>query len=135
MFRKFLSRTKLYVFAIPLLLWAIGAGLNQVAINANHDTMPALHNLGNIEEFVHDGFPIIQNLPQGKAIVLTDERHSILTEDSHFYVLCDIIDFGDIVYSVGDVFIIVGEKLGAIIPYIWGLALYAQSRRKEDENQ
>lgn len=126
---KFLRKSKLYIFAIPLLFWTFGAGLNQIAINANHDAMPVVYNAGNIEKFIdiEKGYPKIS-----EGELLTDERHSILTSHSRFKILCDWIDFGDVKYSIGDVFIYVGEDLGGVIPYIWGLALYAELRKKEE---
>jgi hypothetical protein len=128
--RKFLSRTKLYVFALPLLLCSLGAGLNQIAINTNHDTMPVLYNAGNVRQFIADGYPI-----ESHGEILTDPRHSVLTPESHFYILCDILDFGDEKYSLGDVFISGSKDLAKGIPYVWGLALYAALCKKDDEKQ
>jgi len=127
---KFLRKTKLYVFALPLLLWTLGAGLNQIAINANHDSMPVLYNAGNVKDFIKEGYP-----KESQGEILTDSTHSVLTPDSRFYVLCDVIDFGSVKYSVGDVFIFASQDLGEFIPYVWGLALYAALRKKEDEKR
>jgi hypothetical protein len=126
---KFIRKAKLYIFAIPLLLWTFGAGLNQIAINANHDSMPVVFNAGNFKDFidVEHGYPVIA---QGE--VFTDSRHSIMTPQSHYKILCDWIDFGDVKYSIGDAFLEAGEDLGKVIPYVWGLALYADLRKKED---
>lgn len=128
--RKFLSRTKLYVFALPLLLWTLGAGLNQIAINANHDSMPVLYNAGNVKDFIADGYP-----QESQGEILTDPIHSVLTPESHFYILCDIIDFQDVKYSIGDAILYSSKALGKVIPYVWGLTLYAAARRKEDEEK
>jgi hypothetical protein len=128
---KFLRKTKLYVFAFPILLWILGAGLNQIAINANYDSMPVLYNVGNVDQFIDhkNGFP----KESVGGTILTDERHSVLTPDSHVYLLCDIIDFGDVKYSVGDFLIKASRTLDGAIPYIWGLALYSEVRKREDE--
>lgn len=126
---KFLRKTKLYVFAIPFLLWALGAGMNQIAINANHDSMPVLHNAGSVGKFIHtdEGYPV-----QSQGVWMTDSRHSILTSETRYYILCDIIDFGNVKYSLGDGVLELSRWMDNVIPYIWGLALYAEVRKKEE---
>jgi hypothetical protein len=126
---KFLRKAKLYIFAIPLLLWAFGAGLNQIAINANHDSMPIVFNASNFKDFidVKNGYPVFA---QGE--IFTDSQHSIMNPNSRFKILCDWIDFVDVKYSIGDVILFAGEDLGKVIPYVWGLALFAELRKKEE---
>jgi hypothetical protein len=126
---KFLRKSKLYLFAIPFLLWTLGAGMNQIAINANHDSMPVLYNAGNVRAFVHvdEGYPI-----ESQGEMLTDGIHSVLTSESRFYILCDIIDFHNVKYSLGDGVLFASRWLESVIPYVWGLALYAEVRKKEE---
>lgn len=126
---KFLRKAKLHIFAIPLLLWTLGAGLNQIAINANHDSMPVVFNAGNLDKFidVENGYP-----KQSEGEWLTDERHSVLVEHSRYKILCDWIDFKDVKYSIGDGLLFAGDELSKVIAYLWGLALYAELRKKED---
>lgn len=126
---KFLRKSKLYILTIPILLAVLGTGLNQVAFNANHDAMPAIHNEVSVKEFYQPGFPVVEH----DGTILTDARHSLLTSKSHLFLLCDIIDFDSEILSVGDVFLKASDALYPYIGYVWGVTLYASLRKREDE--
>ena len=125
---QFIKKSRLYFFAIPFLFVVIGAGLNQIAVNCNHDSMPVVFNEGNRDGFIHEGFP--RTLPDGT--VLLDPRHSLLTSKSRTFLLDDIVDFGTSKFSVGDGFLYAADWMLPLMPYFWGMALYADLRKKED---
>ena len=113
--RKFVIETFVWILLLPVALIVLGAAMNQVAIIANHDAMPVLINSGKIS--VGDGTRVFD----GREML--DPMHSVMNKNTHLKVLCDILDFQDGIYSIGDEFLLLGGWLWAFAPYTWGFLL------------
>ena len=126
---KFLRRSALYIFAIPLLVYFFGAALNQIVINANHDTFPVLVNEAKLKTyFTNAEGNVSQPVVLSDGTVMLDEVHCVMTDRTHLNFLADVFDIKTGVYSIGDIFIAVGQSGMDYIPYVWGLVLYTKQR-------
>ena len=126
---KFLRKTALWIVLAPLAITWTGAGLNQLVLNANHDTFPVEVNTRKEQIFVakataewqeeaaaakEDGVNIGM-LPDG----MIDDTHCIMTSKTHLNFLADVFDFKDGIYSAGDGLIYLGEWLSSFSIFIW----------------
>jgi Family of unknown function (DUF5317) len=123
-----LRKASLHILAVPMLFILLGNICNQVAINSNHGSMPALHNSESVKAFYAVGYPVTTS----EGMILTDHRHSLLTEKSRFYLLCDIIEYDSVVYSIGDMFLYLGEWLMHYSLAVWCYVVAARLLRKEE---
>jgi len=92
----------LWVVLTPYALIFMGAASNQIVMIANHDSMPVLVNQQRLAEFT-EGHDVAEGM--------LDNRHSILTNESHLVFLADIFDFHDSIESVGDMLLDAGSGL------------------------
>jgi hypothetical protein len=122
---KFLTKTSLYILALPLLLTVLGAASNQIVLIANHDTFPVLLNEKKTEaataeqKFVQS--PVIKPQPareDAEGLVMLDDVHCVMTHETHLNDLADIFDLGNI-YSIGDFGLILGDYLWVFAPFLF----------------
>jgi hypothetical protein len=117
---RLLRSTALWLLILPYLVYLTGAGLNQLAMNANGDLMPVRINVVKAIEWF--GPPIMFGepapdkkhhiiiLPDGTAQL--DGRHCLMTARTHFNWVSDIFDFHSEIDSVGDLLLSLSEWLG-----------------------
>lgn len=89
--------------------------MNQMAMISNHDAMPVLVNSGKLSTLDGGVRPF-----DGREML--DPRHSVMNKDTRLKVLCDILDFGDGIYSIGDELIYLGGWMWGFAPFLWGAA-------------
>jgi hypothetical protein len=103
----------LWILLAPPAAYIFGAALNQSVIIANHGKFPVMMN------------PTAAADAQPDANGMLDGVHCLMTNDTRFNALADIINRGDGICSIGDLFITLGEWMWAFCPFVWG-ALVAQ---------
>jgi len=122
----FITKTYLYILILPILFNFLGAASNQLVLNANNDTFPVRVNERKIAEFTQ-GQPVVLS----DGTVMLDDTHCVMSSKTHLNLLADVIDFkGEGILSVGDLLLELGEFLGPMAPYLWGLAMIIQVGRK-----
>jgi hypothetical protein len=134
---KFLRKTSLYIVAVPLLLFFLGAASNQVVLNANEDTFPVRISQAKLEKLEHgttetleDGTKIVGDvmiLPDGK--IMLDYVHCVMTSKTHLNFLADEYDLGSI-YSIGDFMLMLGEWALAPAPFVWAFVVVDKLRKQ-----
>ena len=113
--RKFLAETYVWIVLLPVALIVLGAAMNQVAIIANHDVMPVLINSGKVM--------MAGGVRPFDGREMLDPMHSVMNKDTHLKFLCDILDFQDGIYSLGDEVLFLGIWMWAFAPYLWGFLI------------
>jgi hypothetical protein len=134
---KFLRQTALWILLTPIAITWGGAGLNQLVLNANHDTFPVEINTLKEKVFVAKAtaewkdmaaeYGIDGTLPAG----MIDDVHCVMTSKTHLNFLADVFDFKDGIYSVGDGLIYLGEWLGQFSLIVWGTVVISRLRKQE----
>ncbi len=142
---SFFRKSKLYIFAIPVLLFGLGAFSNQVVLNVNYDRFPVMWNDYRVSQYALQLGKVAESKDPEAALKATfdlealkeegflDDTHVVMTSKTHFNFLADWIDLSDATYSPGDLLLELGLWGEKAAPYIWGLALYASMRKREDE--
>lgn len=125
-----IRKTYLYVLLIPAVLILAGAGLNQIVNIANSDRMPVLMNEVQLRNWIMNHPESISLIPIG----MLDDRHCIMTKDTHLNFLADIIDVGDNTMSIGDAFIDTGEYIWTFAPFLWGFLITMKVTKYEIHN-
>jgi hypothetical protein len=131
----FLRKTALWIVLTPIAITYTGAGLNQLVLNANHDTFPVEMNDAKVNLYAMElqeaseattdkGKPTDKAKEAQKALELLehgylDDTHVIMTSDTHLNFLADVFDFKDAIYSVGDGILYLGEWLTTFAVFIW----------------
>lgn len=105
-----------YLLAVPVLLFALGAALNQIVLIANHGTFPVQANKVMIMTRCVDPDDMPEQLKgvvcqtDGNGGQYLDFRgHVIMTDKTHLNFLADIFDLGDGIYSIGDFLLMLGQ--------------------------
>jgi hypothetical protein len=123
---SFLRKTSLYIFAIPVLLFGLGAASNQVVLQANHDRFPVLVNETKVREFNSEkvelgpmSITVVKPANvDSDGVVMIDDTHCVMTSETHLNFLADVFDLGNI-YSIGDFLLMLGEWLMGFAPFIF----------------
>jgi len=122
---KFLRRLPYWqLLAVPVMLWMLGAGSNQLVLIANHGKFPVMVNDVQIARMCPDAKDIdekykgIACTSDGKGGQYLDPVHTVMGANSHLKFLADIFDLGSI-YSIGDFMLMLGEWLWSFTPYMW----------------
>jgi hypothetical protein len=128
---KFLRKTSLYLFAIPLLAWGLGAASNQAVIMSNHDRFPVMWNVYKVmqydvklhnelknkdPEIVQEAKLDIVALEEGGFL---DDLHCVMTSKTHLNFLADVFDLHEATYSIGDFLILAAEWFAPFAPFIF----------------
>lgn len=114
-----MRKLRLWLLIVPLAFVFVGAASNQLVLIANHDTFPVLVNGHKAGEY-----------GQGSDQFL-DDTHVVMDDNSRLKPLADIIDLGNEIDSIGDLFIDLGLFL--LWPYatiIWATLLVSDHRRR-----
>lgn len=102
----------LWVLIAPYPVMFVGAASNQLVLVANHDKFPVMFN-----ERVR-----VKAKPDVNGMI--DNTHCVMTKQTHLNVLADIIDLHTGWYSIGDLFLMLGDWLSSFCSYVWlGLVL------------
>ena len=114
-----------YLLAVPVLALCLGHISNQAVMLANHEAFPVMVNAKD-EKLIHDRqvqerlaeiFVAISAGSQGPFVDpripqaldnYIDRQHVVMDGSSHLKLLADWIDWGEGVYSPGDVLILTG---------------------------
>ena len=122
---KFLRKTSLYILAVPVMLFMLGAASNQAVLWANHDKFPVMVNTlkervmvaqaqANYKELAAKA-GINPTLPAG----MIDGTHCVMTDKTHLNWLADVFDMKTAIYSIGDFSLMLGEWLFGFAPFIF----------------
>ena len=123
---KFLRKTSLYILAIPVLLFGLGAASNQVVLQANNDRFPVLINETKVREFNSEkvelgpmSITVVKPANvDSDGVVMIDDTHCVMTSKTHLNFLADVFDLGNI-YSIGDFLLMLGEWLMGFAPFVF----------------
>src|ERR1700688_1913763 len=134
---NFLRKTSLWILLLPAAIGGVGAASNQLVLIANHDRFPVMINSAESQILTLNQFIAYEQAverasdPEEKQksreaaakaaeeikimheTEMLDERHCIMTSETHLNALADIFDFHDGTYSVGDGLLCLSEWLGA----------------------
>ena len=100
---KFLRKTSLYILAIPVLLFGLGAASNQVVLQANNDRFPVLINETKVREFNSEkvelgpmSITVVKPANvDSDGVVMIDDTHCVMTSKTHLNFLADVFDLGN----------------------------------------
>jgi hypothetical protein len=150
---NFLRKTFLWILLLPTAIGGLGAVSNQLVLIANHDRFPVMINTAEYrtlslkefvayEEAVERASDPAEKVQSRRAAAITaaeikimyeekmlDERHCIMTSETHLNALADVFDFHDGTYSIGDELLELGEWLGAFCVFIWGYIVVDKLRK------
>ena len=123
---KFLRKTSLYILAIPVLLFGLGAASNQVVLQANNDRFPVLINETKVREFNSEkvelgpmSITVVKPANvDSDGVVMIDDTHCVMTSKTHLNFLADVFDLGSI-YSIGDFLLMLGGWLFRFAPFVF----------------
>jgi hypothetical protein len=115
---NFLRRTFLWILLLPYALGYLGAASNQLVFIANHGKFPVEMNPAWTSH--------LKPRPDG----MIDDRHCVMTADTHLNLLADIFNFHTDIQSVGDLLLQSGDSL---TPYCWAMWLGLSLTRREPE--
>lgn len=119
--KTLLFKARLWIIALPYALVFFGAAINQLAIIANHDSMPVLASGYKVKEHASE------IMPDGEF----NSRHQLMTPSTRLNFLGDIFDFESETDSLGDLFIQLGQYLNPFAYLLWGV-LMVQDKVKSD---
>ena len=124
--RNALTRTYLYVFAIPLLFIFLGAASNQAVIIANNDTFPVRANLVKVKADVGDNPTILSD-----GTLMLDDVHCLMTSKTRLNWLADNFDFQNSIMSIGDLSLDLGEWSFGYSTLVWGVLVVKKLKDNE----
>lgn len=132
---KFLRKTALYVFLLPIFCGFTGMALNQAVLYANNDKFPVLINpVKLVDRFTDEDGNFTPPVVLRDGTIMIDDVHCVMSKQTHLNFLADNFDFHTRTVSIGDILIFAEEKGIDLAPYIWGLVLYARMRRREEQS-
>lgn len=148
---KWLKKTALWIVAVPLLTYYLGAGLNQAVLVANHDRFPVMWNsykalkyefeiVKAAEETCGDGENANPEICADAQFDLKalqyagylDDTHVLMSSKTHLNFLADWIDLKSATYSPGDVLLMLGNLGMEYAPWIWAAVALGKLSRKEE---
>lgn len=98
-----LRKTFLALVLLPYALTFTGAALNQLVVVANNGKFPVLENPAWIAKDKSEGSLSDDGM--------TDNIHCLMTKDTHLNLLADLFNFGEGIYSIGDLMMDAGSAL------------------------
>jgi hypothetical protein len=150
---NFLRKTALWILLLPVAIIGVGAASNQLVLIANHDKFPVMVNSAGSRILELNQFTAYEealkrmNDPKEKEksrqaafettekikimheTGMLDEKHCIMTSETHLNALADIFDFNDGTYSIGDELLSLGEWLGSFCLFVWGYIVIDKLRK------
>jgi hypothetical protein len=139
---NWLKKTALWIVAIPVLCWVLGAASNQVVLVANHDRFPVMVNDYKVTQLAIE-METVANSDSDRApdaaLALEalqkegflDHTHVVMTKHTHLNFLADWIGVGG-VYSIGDLLLGAGEQGLDPALLIWITVVIGRLRKRED---
>ena len=107
-----------YLLIVPYLCLAFGAGLNWLAVGANHGYMPVQGYIECAKQPVQGAGPLAQMF--GPVEPDTDPIHVCMNKNTHLKVLCDWLLIPSVgTASIGDLFEWAYEKTFWPFIYMW----------------
>jgi len=129
---KFLKRTALWIVAVPLLTFLLGAAMNQAVLVANHDRFPVMWNTYKAAKYEMDIEKAVETADDPEAAAQAafdlealvkagylDDTHCLMTPQTHLNALADWIDLRSATYSPGDLLLNLGESGLDYAPLVW----------------
>jgi len=136
---NFLRKTALWIVAVPMLCFCLGAASNQAVIVANHDKFPVLWNDAKVNLYRLEATKAAEDGNEDAEIALAlleygylDDTHCLMTKDTHLNFLADWIDLKSAIYSPGDLLIELGDRGMDYSPIVWIVVVIGRLRKKED---
>jgi hypothetical protein len=144
---KFLRKTALWIIAVPLICYILGAACNQVVLVSNQDRFPvqvndysltSLHD--ELEQAASDTNPAHKEAAQEAQFRLMaldeegflDDVHVVMGSKTHLNWLGDWCDLKDAHYSPGDGLLILGEYGMQYAFVLWMFVAILKLSRTED---
>lgn len=115
---KWMRKTSLYILAIPTLFVLLGAASNQAVLIANHDTFPVMLNKATAQKIIAQ--QSVETPIENGDLVMLDETHCLMTNQTHLNLLADIFDMHNSTESIGDLSLDLGGWLWVFAPFVFG---------------
>jgi hypothetical protein len=140
---KWLKKTALWIIAVPMLVFGLGAASNQLVLAVNKDRFPVMWNTYKVVNYEMELMKATQSedpdvalkarfdleaLMQGGYL---DDTHVVMTSKTHLNFLADWIDLGSI-YSPGDMLLYLGEYGMGYSSVVWMVVVLGKLNRKEN---
>jgi hypothetical protein len=136
---KFLRKTALWIIAVPLLCFFLGAASNQAVLVANHDKFPVMWNDAKVNLYRLEATQAAEAGNEDAQIALAllehgylDDTHCLMTKRTRLNALADWIDLKSATYSPGDLLVELGETGMEYAPFIWAALVIGRLNKKED---
>lgn len=136
---KFLRKTALWIVAVPMLCFFLGAASNQAVLVANHDKFPVMVNDAKVNLYRLEETKAAENGDEAAEVALAllehgylDDTHCLMTKETRLNFLADWIDWKTATYSIGDLILGLGEIGMKYSPVVWVVVVFGQLRKKED---
>lgn len=142
---KFLRKTALYILALPVLCFCLGAASNQLVLNFNNDKFPVRLSDYKIAQYEvkleaaaqSDDEDVARqaqfDLTALESEGFLDETHCIMSSKTHLNLLADIFDFrGQGIESVGDMMLDLGMYTWSYAPLVWGLVVVGKLKDQKE---
>lgn len=136
---RFLRKTALWIVAVPLLCFYLGAGLNQAVLAANHDKFPVMWNDAKVNIYRLEATKAADEGNEDAMVALAlldhgylDDTHCLMTKDTHLNWLADWVDLKRATYSPGDLLLGLGEDGMVYAPFVWAFVAVGKLRKIEE---
>jgi len=136
---KFFRKTALWIVAIPMLCFFIGAASNQAVLVANHDKFPVMWNDAKVNLYRLEATKAAEAGNEDAEVALAllehgyiDDTHCLMTKDTRLNFLADWIYLKSATYSIGDLLLELGERGMDYSPVVWIVVVLGRLRKKEE---
>lgn len=136
---KFLKKTALWIVAVPMLCFFLGAASNQAVLAANHDKFPVMWNDAKVNLYRLEATKAAEAGNEDAEIALAlldhgylDDTHCLMTKETHLNFLADWIDLKSATYSIGDLLLELGGRGMDYSPIVWVVVVLGRLRKKEE---
>jgi hypothetical protein len=150
---SWLRKTALWIVALPVLGFLLGAGMNQAVLVANHDKFPVMWNDAKTAQYAAsldvelkkcltaqsklddpdpDACVEIILAQEGLTYGYLDDTHVLMTKKTHLNFLADWIDLRSATYSLGDLLMDLSDWSMKYSWPIWITVVFGRLRKRED---
>lgn len=153
---KWLRKTSLWIVAVPMICFLLGALSNQTVLVANHDRFPVMINgykqnqyqlylqkelnecmAANTSDDSDGPDPQgecdkVEFALEGLKYGYLDDTHVIMTSHTHLNFLADWFDRKDGIYSPGDFLLILAESTFEYTLAMWLAVVIMKLQKKEE---
>ena len=114
-----LVASRLYLLAFPYLSFGMGVGLNQAVLVANGGKFPVMVNKRAEKYF---GF---------ESDGMSDNVHCVMTSKTKLNFLADWINMHTVIYSPGDLLIMLGDLLTGSTKAVWAALILGDVTKRK----